>query len=348
MEFKTPIGCPKRPTARLLSTIGYPLETVYCLWQASRTKEHVPQPEDLHSAAMCDLELYDDIRRVFHQVIDSDIPVAENLDFIFLLENIPVSLREQIVRHRIGHRFGENFAVDMVPGDVQSSWWSQSMRVLDMGEFAAAGDYYQPDSINDTLMIESAEGDDLMKADELYARAMLLNQRAYQLFIKAGVPPEDARQVIPLAACSRLTWKMNYQALKHIVRRRGCWIAQLGMWRPIIMDIVNELCLKVDECFRSMITPPCIQQESFVGCPFIPDNIQRMMKRDPEPPCSLFLKHHGHEAMAECPDSGLMAYFPNRDGTWDTTEAKDRQRFQDLQAAYGELWGRNVWSGMQQ
>jgi len=219
---------PRRPTARLLSTIGYPVETIYALWHASRSRDTIMTPEQYHEAALCDLALADEIREVFSQVIESDIPVAENLDFIFLLENVPVSLREQIVRHRIGHRFGENYAVDIVPGDVQSSWWSQSMRVLDMGQFAVNGDYFKPDSIDDRA-VDNADGGVLMKAEELYSQFMLISQRAYQMLVKAGVPPEDARQVLPLAASSRLTWKMNYQALKHIVRRRGCWIAQLGM-----------------------------------------------------------------------------------------------------------------------
>lgn len=120
----------KRPSATLISHVENPIETIYCLWKASRTTGPVPSPaqikQDMAESESCQQE----VLQTFANVIDNEIPVAENLDFVFVLENIPISLREQMVRHRIGHKFGENFGVDIIPGDVNSSWWSQTTRIL--------------------------------------------------------------------------------------------------------------------------------------------------------------------------------------------------------------------------
>lgn len=331
----------KKPSARLISAFAYPAETIYCLWQASRTRDPIPPAQQVSDWCQRDPAMAAKVAEVFETVIESEIPVAENLDFVFLLENMPVSLREQIVRHRIGHRFGENFGVDLVPGDVQDSWWSQSMRVMDMGQFASNGDYFTPE-IPDVECKNEVDGTVVGTAQAIYDNFMRLSERTYQLLIQAGLPPEDARQVIPLAATSRMTWKMNYQSLKHIMKRRSCWIAQLGMWEPIVRDMVEELCKWIGEPMRRLINPPCIRHDHFVECPFIPDNLQRAKGNDPEPPCPLFLQHYG-QMVHEIPIDQRKYHRAGR--TWDTTAARDRQRFKDMQEAYRLLWNRNVWSG---
>jgi thymidylate synthase ThyX len=342
----------KQPSAKLLSTIAYPVETIYLLWQASRSDEPLPSAAELKEQAGEDLALAATINETFLKVIESDIPVAENLDVIFILENIPISLREQIVRHRIGHHFGDNFAVDIIPGDGRSSWWSQSMRVKDMGLFASQGDFYMPESIAGNLKIlPRHDGDGLMDTlrqgalvKDLYESFMEAAQELYAKFVDAGVPPEDARQVLPLAVSHRISWKMNYMSLKHIMGRRGCWIAQLGMWQPLITDMVNELATKVHPVFRSLVRPPCLNSQGcFMKCPFVADNLQRLMGKDPEPPCAAFLNHHSNEAMAV--PAAERYYHPAGDGTWDATDPARRTRYRQLLSDFTSLWGRSAYLG---
>jgi thymidylate synthase ThyX len=329
----------KQPSAKLLSTIAHPVETIYLLWQASRSDEPLPSAAELKEQAGKDPALAAAINKTFLQVIESDIPVAENLDVIFILENIPISLREQIVRHRIGHHFGDNFAVDIIPGEGRSSWWSQSMRVKDMGQFAAQGDFYTPESIASDLTLKQGAS-----VKDLYESFMEAAQELYTEFIDAGVPPEDARQILPLAVSHRISWKMNYMSLKHILGRRGCWIAQLGMWRPLINDMVNELATKVHPVFRSLVRPPCLNSQGcFTECPFVADNLQRLMGKDPEPPCAAFLNHHANEALAV--PAAERCYHPTGDGTWDATDPARRARYRQLLQDFTSLWGRSAYLG---
>lgn len=345
----------KIPSVKLISTIEYPIETIYCLWQASRSKGPVQMPFEIFEQRMSDEDFNRKVMDTFDHVISSAIPVSENLDFIFLIEDMPISLREQIVRHRIGHKFGDNFGVDTIPGSVDSSWWSQSMRILDMGSFADAGDFYVPDTIGDQVLVNpQAKGKDMSLAEAMeqigtargvYTELMKAIGQVYRILVDNGVPPEDARQVIPLAATSRISWKMNYMAAKHVLHRRGCWIAQLGMWRPIVVGMVDQLS-RIHPCFRKLINPPCFSRdEGFEGCPFPADNLKRVQGvEDPEPPCPLFLHHH-RQLVLESLGPKDRKYNPEIGRSWDASEPRDRQRFVQLQNEYRSLWQRNTWTG---
>lgn len=339
----------KQPKATLISTTQYPVETLYILWKASRCTSPISSPEQLHQDMQLDASVRTEVMMTFAEVVNNDISVAENMDFVFLLENIPISLREQMVRHRIGHRFGENFAVDIVPGDVQDSWWSQTTRILDMGTFAEEGNYFTPEGLdNKKLTFFPPEGHGKgtnTTARKLYDKHMLYTQEVYRSLVDAGIPKEDARQVLPLATTSRISWKMNYQSLKHILKRRTCWIAQLGIWKNIIHDMVNELAEKVHPVFRSIAQPPCFRGDQFVGCPFSADNLQRIRgKEDEIPPCPLYLVNHRSEIDRHVPVED-RTYHPAGRVQWDVEDAAKRERFQQMQEDYGRLWGRNVWTG---
>lgn len=343
----------KRPSATLISHVENPIETIYCLWKASRTTGPVPSPaqikQDMAESESCQQE----VLQTFANVIDNEIPVAENLDFVFVLENIPISLREQMVRHRIGHKFGENFGVDIIPGDVNSSWWSQTTRILDMGTFAADENYFTPDSMDDRIVKYYLDGDKSeealakVTAKKLYDLFMRSCQDTYNAFVEAGISREDARQIIPMAATSRISWRLNYSALKHIVRRRTCWMVQLGMWQHIVSDMVNELSTKIHPVFRNLAQPPCIKQDKFAACPFIADNLGRVAGTDPEPPCPMFLHHHGDIVDQTLPVNKRV-YQISKSGTWDCEDAAQRARFQKFQASYSKLWGRNAWTGVRE
>ncbi len=339
----------KTASAKLLSVIEYPLETIYLLWAASRSRNVLPSAKELHEDMQTDPELRKEVNDTFVEVIKSDIPVAENLDFIFVLDNVSISLREQIVRHRIGHRFGEQFAVDIIPGEGSSSYWSQSMRIMDMGSFAATGDYYTPESIANSLKLVPRHPDDDLaeqlrsgaKVPDLYRSAMGAIASLYAKLVDAGIPPEDARNIIPLAASHRISWKLNYMSIKHILGRRGCWIAQLGMWKPIILDMVNELATKVHPIFRKLVSPPCLDgRGNFCQCPFVADNLQRLQGLDPEPPCAAFLYHHPEPAQVP---KDKRLYHPANDGTWDATSPVLRERYQQLREEFSKFWGRSAY-----
>jgi len=302
----------------LLSHTANPVETLNAVWQASRDNE----PVDCNNS---DPGLFD-------KVINSKIPVAEMLDFVFLLEDVSISLREQLVRHRVGVKVDGRLGADLVPDLADSVWWSQSMRVLDMGEFARNGEYHIPESIlaND-------------EATEVYRDGIYDAAQAYQRLAALGIPLEDARNVIPLGATHRLVWKLNLSALMHIIGKRGCWILQGGLWGDLVKGMVESL-VPIHPAFKDLITPPCIQGDQFKGCLFKLDNEKRIKGEDPLPPCALFLNHHEEAAK----------YAITKGGPWQWNSEKDSfqstpgriAKFDDMCDKYSELWGRDPLTGV--
>lgn len=306
------------PSVKLISWTGFPIETIYLLWQASRTNDPMPEPYQIYKKRTKDEAFNLEVRGVFEKVVESAIPVAENINFIFLLENVSVSFREQMVRHRIGVKVGERLGVDIIPDLQDSTWWSQSMRVLDMGEFFDKENYRIPEGI---------EGYSL----DLYKRQMFQIQETYKMLVKAGVPVEDAREVLPLATTHRISWSLNLSALIHILKKRGCWILQLGLWEPIIRGMVEELSNRVDPYFRTLIQPPCVKGNEYKGCVVKLDNEKRIRREDPLPPCSLYLHHEGGAKTVHDVEAAV---------------GSDREEhYLKLQSGYAKLWNRNPITG---
>ncbi|MGW8177333.1 MAG: FAD-dependent thymidylate synthase [bacterium] len=317
----------KTPKVTLLTWTMNPLETVYAVWQASKTEDELMTPHQVKTAVP-----QNEVEKLFKAVIAQRIPIGEHVDFVFMIENISVSWREHAVRHRIGttispERLGTDIVVvDRMPDLPDSSWWSQSMRIQDMSQFAANGQYRMPD------MVVKA-GPDAVK---LYEDTMNTVARAYQKLLAAGVPMEDARELIPIGAQHRISWRLNIGSLQHIIGKRGCWILQLGIWGPVIMGMVNELATKVHPIFRDLVCPPCMHGDTFMDCLYHEENRRRYTQDDCHAPCPLHVTH------CELPKRKQKAApcLPTHEDAipmWD--ELRERA------IAYKEFWGRDPFLG---
>lgn len=302
---------PELPKVTLVSWTQDPIGTVYRIWEASKSNRPFSAIEEDVIEAEADPETGLEVFEVFRKVIDQDIPVAENLNFVFLLENVSISFREQMVRHRIGTKVGPRLGADLAPDLADSTWWSQSMRILNMSKFADERAYRMPDGLS-----EEQQHD--------FHAAMKIAQGQYIRLIEAGVPMEEAREVIPLAATHRITWGLNLAALKHIVGKRGCQILQAGLWFPIIQGMVEELATKIDPYFRNLINPPCVKGDKFVGCCYLLDNERRVQGLDSLPPCTLYAGKEMHGA---------------------PVSLTKNKAFQKAAEIYGKLWGRDPFTG---
>lgn len=238
-----------------------------------------------------------------------DVPASRMIDFVWEIGNVPISFREQHVRHIVGMRYGGRPVIDMIPEWEQSQWWIQSMRQMDMGKFAQNKAYYVPESINDDHC-KNLDSDKVIigkrSKKSAYREFMYAAENLYNELVASGVPLEDARNVLPLGCTHRYTWKCNIVSLVHILRKRSCWIAQLGMWEPIIHGIINELTDKVDPLFRKLIDPPCFdKQGKWQGCPFVKENEEYFRGNDPHFPCPLFMGVQTGTAL-QCENSAKM------------------------------------------
>lgn len=304
-------------TVKLISHTAYPVETLYAEWIQSRTEDYVHTAAEYARLAMDDDNLYRDIHDTVEKIVCMRLPVLETIYFVFLLENIPISLREQLVRHRVGHRFGQRLGCDIIPDIDDSSFWSQSMRVKNMAGFSNAGGYHIPQSVFDNPMVLRA-----------YRAAMTHADLAYSRMVRAGTPPEDARNVIPLGVTHRMTWCANFAALANVLSKRTCWIAQLGLWEPLIRGVLDAL-RECEPMFDTVGLPPCFDSSGkFKECVYCMENCARSNCDDPGVPCSLWVNQH----------DGCVTSLHARDTIADT-EYNDRQaRYENGQAQFAQLW----------
>lgn len=292
----------------LISHTAYPLETLYKIWMENRDPNvHINMDEEFNVA---------EVERIFKALIASDISVVQNLHFTFKITNMSIALREQLVRHRIGVNLDGRVGVDYIPDLTDDGIWIQSMRVLDMGKFYDNGAYEIPDSIK--------KDKDALDA---YKQCLDICQTTYKCLTDAGVPREDARLVVPLACQHDMFWTLNLGALCHILRKRGCWIPQYGLWRPIIVGIVDELATKIHPVFRTLTQPPCVNNGKFNKCHFPEDIARRLDHSDPLPPCPLAC--HGDE----------LVNWSNNVGTVNVVTDADKALFTDMQNNFSKMWG---------
>ena len=320
------------------------------------------------------------ILELVERIFDEDIPCTEQISFTFAFENMSISLREQMVRHRIGVSLGENFAVDIIPDQTKSSWWSQTMRMLPMNNFYTEGRYMIPDSIKEngteTGMYTFIPGEQNeptinsayppMTVEQVYLGLLENMEMGYQALVAAGVPMEDARQIIPLAASHGITWTMSLKAMMHIVGKRACWVAQANLWAQLIAGMVDHLCEQVHPIFRKIILPPCFSKGSYKACPYFQINTERVQGRDHMPPCPLYVFNQTQDAyeayLKSEVETGKEATWspPYRtevgvdfDGemgaryieNWTTSQEIERRMLDDNVARFEKLWKLDVHTG---
>jgi len=309
-----------KPTAKLISFTNNPLETVYLLWHKSKDAEFNMTIEEIEARMVWDDKFQSEVEDLFRRVVAQQIPVSENINFTFMIHNDPISHREQMVRHRIGVHFGDNFGVDIIPDQMKSSWWSQSMRIMDYSKFIESGKFFVPETIDEN---ESAL--------EIYIETLKSIEQGYIALVEKGIPMEDARNLLPLGATMDISWTINLAGLLHIIGKRSCWILQYGLWSYIIKSMVNELAEKVHPIFREMILPPCFSNGQFKDCVFKHENERRVDFRDDLPVCPLYYTHN----LSEDEKVNYSETIPEH------TEKQMKR----LVPKYSELWGRDAWTG---
>lgn len=308
------------------------VEWLWTIWQLSRSNDLLEDIDCRYSETKAE--------EFFARIINEDIPLTEMIDFIFLLEDIPISLREQLVRHRVGVKVGGHDYVDTVSDLSDSSFWSQSMRVMDMSSFG----FFVPESIRNVPLISKRKS-----SLAIYQEAMDNAAQTYSQLVKAGIPREDARNVIPLGATHRIIWKLNLSSLKHIVGKRSCWILQLGLWKPIIQGMIAELC-NLDPAFCQLATPPCMKGNQFSKCLFCANNYARVEGDvDSLPPCPLFLNYYKDLAL-KCsnrvfPESKTCWYFVSSKQTWECCNIERILPMAKMASEYSKFWNRDVNTG---
>lgn len=130
--------------------------------------------------------------------------VLEHASATFLIEGISRACLAQLTRHRL------------------ASFTVESMRYVDY----SCNGVVVPDSVQPGVGWASSA----------FHEAVGEAFRAYEKLLDGGVPPEDARFVLPIGMQTRLAMTANFRELRHIIRLRGSKAAQ---WE--IRELAKEL-----------------------------------------------------------------------------------------------------------
>lgn len=130
------------------------------------------------------------IKRLFEM---GHLSPFEHVSFTFGVEGISRACSHQLVRHRI------------------ASYSQQSQRYVRFDEFPCV----VPGSIH--------AQEELLKD---FKEAIAYLEKTYQKFLKGGIPPEDARYILPNAFTTNIILTMNARELFHFFKLRACNRAQ--------------------------------------------------------------------------------------------------------------------------
>ncbi|HHL39834.1 MAG TPA: FAD-dependent thymidylate synthase [Deltaproteobacteria bacterium] len=172
--------------------------------------------------------------------------VLEHASFTFGIEGISRATSHQLVRHRL------------------ASYSQQSQRYVRAGGDA---EYVTPDSI--------ASRSDLKRR---FDGAVTALYSLYGELVDAGVPAEDARYLLPNAACTKIIVTMNARELLHFFRLRCCERAQWEIRRmaTAMLSLVKELAPTVfADAGPACVRGPCSEGAMSCGRP---DEIRRKFR----------------------------------------------------------------------
>lgn len=150
------------------------------------------------------------------------LSVVEHASFTFAIEGISRACSHQLVRHRL------------------ASYTQQSQRYvkMDKGQFP----YVVPSSMKG-------------KHREKFEEMMGTLAREYKYFLDEGIPTEDARYILPNAACTNIVVTMNARELLNFFGLRCCLRAQ---WE--IRELANRMLVEVKK------VAPIIFENAWARC----------------------------------------------------------------------------------
>jgi len=270
----------KLPSCVLYNWTPRPLETVWLTWQFAKDPNFTAMPTvglgapdqwaidaDDERSRMVEyaptLPSREELVSFFEKLVKDYTQIPEFITFNFACTNIPRAMMDQITRHR---RF---------------SFFVQSLRVVDAGQFAEESDYFTPPSVDENEEIR-------VQLD--YKNAMHSAAVYYKTLVAAGVPLEDARGVLPLHLNTKMCIAMNLRAFIESVQTRSCHLLQQVYWKPLLGSMREQLVSKVDPALDYIFEPPC----KFHGRCLSPIEQQmRVEGKDPHEPCSLYRELFG-------------------------------------------------------
>ena len=206
-----------KPIVNLISRPENMLKTIYT---AARTCYSADMPINIYNDDKDEEKMLQLIERV---VGAGHFSVIEHIQVTFAISNVSRACTHQLVRHR------------------HMSFSQKSQRyVKEKGQF----DYLIPPTVDKDPELR-----------EKFISFMGEISKMYTEFIKAGIPAEDARALLPNAAATSIVASLNLRELIHIANLRLCSRAQTEI-RLMVKAMCDEL-IKVEPWLKPYLVPKC-------------------------------------------------------------------------------------------
>ncbi len=206
---------------KLISKPENMLKTIYT---ACRTCYSAESPLNIFDCDAANDE--EKMLKLINRVVSSGhYSTIEHIQISFAINNISRACSHQLVRHRL------------------MSFSQKSQRyVQEKSQF----DYLIPDTISSNLELKQKFDDFMKKISEFYLE-----------LTKEGIPPEDARAVLPNAASTSMIASLNLRELIHLANLRLCSRAQKEI-RMLVKKMCEEL-IKEEPWLKNYLVPKCEQ-----------------------------------------------------------------------------------------
>lgn len=209
------------PKVDLLNASPNILKTIYT---ACRTCYSSEEPIEIFEAEADDAKM----QKLVKKVIESGhTSTFEHTYFTFSISGVSRACTHQLVRHR------------------HASFSQKSQRYVteDFNEF----------SIKDCIIPESVKKDSNLFA--CYRDFIQSSKTLYKRSIEDGIPPEDARSILPNAATSSMVMSLNLRSLMHFCSLRMCSNAQAEIRQ--VANKMAELVIEKESWLADYLAPKC-------------------------------------------------------------------------------------------
>lgn len=153
---------------------------------------------------------------------------SEYVNTVWVFKNVSRAFQQQLTRYRVGTSFS-----------------IQSLRRVDVRNFADKGLYHTPSRIKGT----PAEGK--------FHETMEKIQKSYVEMLESGSAIEDARGILPLNIYSTITASISLRSLANIVKQRTCTHTQ-EEWKEVIKQMKKEVEARISPVVaEELFKAPC-------------------------------------------------------------------------------------------
>ena len=150
----------------------------------------------------------------------------EYVTMTFVIKNVSRAFQQQLTRTRI------------------AAYAIQSLRIVTKKEWATIGHFTKPPGFS-------------YSQQEQFCESMLEIENSYESLLGQEVDPQDARAILPLAIHSDISFTINFNALRHMMKQRLCVLTQ-HEYRQVARLIKQQVSKYMGDIFGDQFKAPCV------------------------------------------------------------------------------------------